>query len=230
MKQIKSILLVFFSMLFITTQINAAGGIILTYDFNQVTNAEQWLETNKFEVQKGPFKGLPFKLTAEKNRLYVKSNGNNWGLYIKKLKLEKAKKIRIFWGVEKFYTKGDDWKADLKRTALSITVSFGDKKISSGGFGVPGVPYFINLFISKNADNTKAYKGKYYTKGGRYLCPSCPVKVNEVVITEFEFLPTLTKEFGLKEVPKITGIAIGVDARGTSMDSIAFIEKIQFLD
>ena len=179
--------------------------------------------------QKGPIKAFPFKTSFEKNRLYLKSESENFGLYGVELKV-KAKKIRIHWGVDKFYDKGGDWDNSEKRDPISLTVVFGDKKISSGGFAVPNLPYFVSIFLAKKASNDKAYKGNYYKKGGRYICPNCPITAGEVVITELDFLPFLKKEYGLKEVPKITGLSFGLDARDTSAKGIAFIEKIELLD
>ena len=230
-KIIISLLYIFFLYPFLIGTGLLQAKTLYVVDFTKQTgNAEMWLKKNKFESQKLPTKGFPFQMEFKNNRLYLTNIIANFGSYGQELNLKNAKKIKIYWGIDKFLEEGDNWESKIKRNSLSVTVLFGDKKLPSGSVVVPKLPYYIHIFLSKSAKKNKVYAGKFYKKGGRSICPSCPIKEGEKVITELEFLPILKKEFGLKEVPKISGISFGVNVSKTSVNSVGFIEKIEILD
>ena len=221
---------IFFIFLGFFIVVSAFSETLLFWNFSQEEIQRQsfkdWLEKENLEPQKG-FGKFPFEAQFRNNRLYITSKKNNFGFYGRETKIEGATKLRITWGIEKFYTKGDNWLAGIQRIPIHLTLSFGEKKISSGSPFVPNVPYFISFILTKNIDNTKLYTAKFYKKGGRYYCSSCPIQEGERVVTEIDLLPVLEKAYGMKNVPVISLVSFGLDNRGTSLDAISFIEKIE---
>jgi hypothetical protein len=199
-------------------------------DFTNVSGkTKDWLKKNEFEAQKG-FGRFPFEAKFQNNALYIFHKRKNFGLYGKEVKIEGAKKLRVTWGVDKFFSEGDDWLAGKRKIPVHVTLSFGEEKIDSGSTVIPNVPYFISFILSKNADNSKFYTGKFFKKGGRYHCASCPIEKGQVVVTEVDLLPVLQKAFGFKEIPVITLVSFGADTRETSFDGVSFIKKIEILN
>lgn len=224
----KKILFILASFVFVSSLLAEQ---LLVWDFSQISKNHtfaDWLKKENFEPQKG-IGSFPFIAEFKNSRLHIVHTKENFGLYGVKQKLKNAQKLRVTWGVEKFFTKGDNWLKGMKRIPIHVTLSFGEEKISSGSFVVPKLPYFITFILTENIDNTKFYTAKYYKKGGRYYCASCPIEKGAVVVTEVDLLPILQKNYGLKQVPDITLVSIGVDNRSTSLDAIAFIEKVEVL-
>ena len=192
---------------------------------NQSGNASAWFQDNGFELQRD---ADDIKVKFEKGRLVFSTDDETLGLFNKEVKLEGVKKIRIQWGVLG-YPKGADWAAGKLREPISLVLTFGTEKISSGSFAVPNVPYFISFFLGEKEKVDQAYLGNYYKEGGRYFCTPCQNPVGQTVVTEIEVAELFKKEFGKTTVPAITGLAIEIDTRDTEGVSSAFIEKIELL-
>ena len=110
-----------------------------------------------------------------------------------------------------------------------MIVSFGTEKISSGSFVVPNLPYFISIFLEKNAQPKKLYEGRYFKKGGRYYCASEPSLSDETIVSEIDLSDLFERSFQKKILP-ITGIALEVDTSATKGQSKAFIKNIEFFN
>ena len=54
-----------------------------------------------------------------------------------------------------------------------------------GSFVIPSCRYFISLFLSKDDESNKPYLGRYFQKGGCFVCLGNP-KPNETIISEFD--------------------------------------------
>ncbi|MDT8447361.1 MAG: DUF3047 domain-containing protein [bacterium] len=195
-------------------------------DFNQQSgSASAWIKSNGFDLQRDADE---IQTEFKEGQLVFSTKGPTLGLFSKELNLKNAQKIRIKWGVNQF-PKGADWEKGVLREAVSVVFSFGDKKIDSGSFAIPNVPYFISFFLGEKEQENKAYVGNYYKKGGRYFCLPCAPKLNQLVVTEVPIADLFKKEFGQAQVPPITGIAIEIDTRDTQGTAQAFIQSIEVL-
>ena len=81
--------------------------------------------------------------------------------------------VRIEWGVIK-YPKGASYEEKVNNEAILVLIFFGQDKVSSGHLVIPDSPYFIGLFLGRHDMPYKAYKEKYYRKGGRFVCMGNP--------------------------------------------------------
>lgn len=127
------------------------------------------------------------------------------------------------------YPEGANWEKGVYREPIAVIISFGTKKIDSGSWAVPNMPYFIGLFLGNKESAGKGYKGNYYHKGGRYFCEPCQNAPGKTVTTEVELEQRFKQTFGESSMPPITGIAFEVDTRDTKGKSKAFIKAIEFL-
>lgn len=95
---------------------------------------------------------------------------------------------------------------------------------------MPNRPYFIGLFLGRNDRPNKAYRGRYYRKGGRFVCLGNP-KPGETVVSEFDLIDAFKRYFKKDEVPIISGVGVSVDttSAGDGGRAVAFIHKIEFL-
>ena len=144
-------------------------------------------------------------------------------------------KLRIEWGVDK-YPHGADWSGPKKkdrntREAVSLMVFFGDKKLDSGFFLAPDLPYFISFFLGEKERPDKVYFGNYWQKGGRYLCIPCDGSLGKTFVTEVDLAKKFFELFKKKKLP-VTALGIEVDVQKTNKKngrySKAFIKRIKF--
>ena len=188
-------------------------------------DAVQWLKQQGFTAKQNA-KNL--QLSLEKNQIWFESVKKTFGFYAKELTPHEATHLRIEWGVEK-YPEGANWEKGVYREAIAVIVSFGTEKISSGSFVVPNLPYFISIFLEKNAQPKKLYEGRYFKKGGRYYCASEPSLSDETIVSEIDLSDLFERSFQKKILP-ITGIALEVDTSATKGQSKAFIKNIEFFN
>lgn len=213
--------------LFLFTQSGSVfGETVFTLDFTSKSNGDafSWMKENEFEKQNDADDLIcEFKDGA----LIIGTDKAVNGIFSKKVNFN-ASKVRIEWGVNK-YPDGANWEKGVYREGVGVIISFGKKKIDSGKFYIPNVPYFIGLFLGEKEKENKAYTGNYYKKGGRYFCQPCGVKPNQTVVTEFDLASTFKEQFKKSKVPAISGIVIEADTRDTKGKSRAYIKKIEFL-
>jgi len=218
----------FFTLLvLLITASYASAEVVYTLDFTKQKDgsAFKWLESNGFNLKQDADEMI---LQFETGKLIIGTDDDINGVLIKEVKINNAKQIRIEWGVIQ-YPSGADWEGGVLREAVGVIMTFGTKKIDSGSFVIPNIPYFINIFLGEKEIEGKAYVGKYFKKGGRYFCSPCRVPVGESVVTVFNFNDAFKKQFKLKTVPPITALAIEADTRDTKGISKAFIKKIELL-
>jgi hypothetical protein len=201
--------------------------VLYTIDFSGQPDgpALNWLERSGFELQLGAKKLNPH---FRNNRLKLQSKGEDAGLFVKALNLPNAKRIRIFWGVDR-YPQGADWEKGVNAVSLAVMVSFGNKKIKSGAFYIPDAPYFIGLFLGEKEHEGKAYTGKFFTKGGRYFCEPCGVSPGTMVITEFDLEKHFKSQFSEDRVPPLSRFGFQVNTKETRGGSAAFLHKVEIL-
>jgi len=144
--------------------------------------------------------------------------------------LEKFSAIRIEWGILK-YPEGATYEDRVNNEALMVIVSFGHDRMPSGHFAIPSSPYFIGLFLGKEEEVNKGYKGRYFHKSGRFVCLGNP-EPGETVISEYDLVAAFRRKYKKDEVPLISGIALAVDTSSSSDGgkAAAFIKSIEFLE
>lgn len=201
--------------------------VVYTIDFSKMANgdAKNWFKENDYAFR---LDADELDLKFEDGRLVLSNNGDVNGLLYKELEIRGAKRVRIEWGVNK-YPPGIDWENGFFRDGVMLLMTFGNENISSGSFIIPNVPYFIALFLAEKEEDGKAYTGRFYKKGGRYICTPCGAPVGKTVVTDFEFDSRFKQLFNKSEVPHISAIGIEMDSRDIDSYAEAFIKKIEFL-
>ena len=201
--------------------------VLFTIDFSGQPDgpALKWLEQRGFELQLGAKKLNPH---FQGNRLKLQSNGEDAGVFVKALNLPNAKRIRIYWGVER-YPQGANWEQGVNAVSLAVMVSFGNKKLESGAFYIPDAPYFIGLFLGEKEHQDKPYLGKYFRKGGRYFCTPCGVAPGAMVVTEFDLEKNFKTQFSEDRVPPLSRFGFQVNTKDTKGGSAAFLKKVEIL-
>ena len=86
--------------------------------------------------------------------------------------LHDVTKVRIEWGVDQ-YPLGADWSGPVDQTrntreAISFMIFFGEKKLNSGFFLAPDLPYFISLFLGKDERPDQVSYKLYNTTGANH--------------------------------------------------------------
>ena len=108
------------------------------------------------------------------------------------------------------FPEGASYERNVNNEPAMLIIFFGYDRISSGHFAIPNAPYFIGFFLGKDDVVNKAYKGKYFHKGGRFVCVGNP-KPNEMIATEIDLVSAFQTHFEKDDVPIISGISIGGD-------------------
>lgn len=138
--------------------------------------------------------------------------------------------IEIDWGVNRF-PKGASYEQGVRNEALMAVVFMGDERQSSGSMFVPDSPYFIGLFLCDGDDKLNhPYVGKYFKKGGRYVCTDKP-EPGQQVTSRYNLLEAYRNFFDKErdDDPAISGLALTLDTQkaGDSGRATAFIREIR---
>lgn len=213
--------------LFILTPVLTQAKTLYKLDFSTQKNSDAagWFKENGFVLKNDADK---VKARFENGLLVLKTDDDINGLFAKSVHIDDAAIVRIEWGVKQ-YPQGANWEKGLLREAIALIVSFGDKKISSGSFVIPNVPYFIGIFLGQHETEGKAYLGNYFKKGGRYFCSPCGSGLGQMVVTEFNLAETFKKQFGKSTVPFISTFSFEIDTRDTDGNSEVFIKSVSFI-
>lgn len=209
----------------------SAADVVYALDFTtqQPGSAIPWLKKQGFQFKLG-FEALNPRF--EKGALVLSTERPEAGVvgytFPKGEELSGVERLRIVWGVSKF-PEGADWEHGINRTAIAVMVSFGHERLSSGlPFGIYAAPYFIAPFIGAKEVEGKIYTGRFWKKGGRYVCVRSP-NVGEAVVTDLPVAQLFKRLFAKSATPLITAIGIQMNTKGTEGKASAFIEKIEFL-
>jgi hypothetical protein len=190
--------------------------------------AAPWLKQHGFEFKLG-FESLRF----ENGALQLSADRPEAGLCVRDFpkgkNLKGVKRLRIVWGVNQF-PEGADWEHGIDRLAIGVIVSFGSDRLPSGlPFGIHPEPYFICPFIGSREIEGKAYQGKYWKQGGRYVCVKVK-KLGEPAVTELNLDHLFKSLFNKSETPPVSAFAIQMNTKDTKGKASAFIKSIEFLD
>ncbi len=139
--------------------------------------------------------------------------------------------VEIDWGVDKF-PEGASYEQGVRNEAIMVFIFMGDERLPSGSIFIPNAPHFVGLFLCHGDDKLNhPYVGKYFQKGGRYVCGDQP-EVGQLVTTRFDLLEAYRTFFDQErdDDPAISGIAVGLDTKkaGDAGRSSAFIREIRF--
>jgi hypothetical protein len=138
-------------------------------------------------------------------------------------------RIRIEWGVDAF-PPGASYENGVRSESVMIYVFFGKERISSGSLLIPDSPYFLGLFLCESGKTDKAFTGRFFQAGGRYICLDRP-PLGKLITSEYPIADAFRRIFGKAEAPDISGLGISIDTssakgKGTAK---AFVRKIEFL-
>lgn len=191
---------------------------------------EDWLKGKGFDLEYGAQSRKEIGLAADAEGLRLSALRRTRGFFVREGEEVGAfGRVRIEWGVDK-YPDGACYSCETFNEAIMVYVFFGTKKLYSGGFGVPNAPYFLGLYLGRGDEQNVAYKGRYYHRGGRFVCVGNPDQ-EQLTVTEFDLAAAFKQAFGADEVPAITGYAVGVDTTdsGDRGRAAAFIKSLEFL-
>ena len=194
-------------------------------------SVENWLESKGFVFEKDAKNRNLIELDVSGKGLVIDARKRVRGfLFNESVDVEKYSTVKIEWGILK-YPEGASYEKGINNEALMAYIFFGYDKISSGHLLIPNSPYFIGLYLGENDTVDKAYKGRYFHKGGRFVCVGNP-KPGEMVTTEFNLVSAFKAYFEKDELPVITGISLSVDttSSGDGGKAGAFINSIEFLE
>lgn len=144
--------------------------------------------------------------------------------------LEAYSAVRIQWGVNDFPA-GTSFEKRQNGAGLLVMIFFSYDKISPNRFAMSSSPYFLAFYLDRRDPVEKAYTGRFFQRGGRFICLGNP-SPGETVVSHFELLGALRSYFEKDEIPLITGIALGVNTTASREDgrASAFIRSIEFLE
>jgi hypothetical protein len=119
----------------------------------------------------------------------------------------------------------------VNNEALMLYIFFGQDKLASGHVMIPALPYFIGLFLGQEEQLNTPYRGRYYHAGGRFVCVGNPNSY-EMVVSQFDLNAAFRTYFKKDDVPKISGITLGIDTfrSGDGGKAAAYIYSIEFLE
>jgi hypothetical protein len=208
-----------------------AADVVYALDFTnqQSGSALPWLQQQGFQF-KLAFEALNPRF--ENGALVLSTERPQAGLcgrtFAEGEELQGVERLRVAWGVSKF-PQGADWEHLINRTAIAVMVTFGHERISSGlPFGLFAAPYFISPFIGEKETADKIYTGRFWRKGGRYVCVKCP-NPGAAIITDLNVDRLFKSLFGKTVTPPVTAMAFQMNTKNTQGNAAAFIKRIEFL-
>jgi hypothetical protein len=191
----------------------------------------EWLKKKGFIFEQAAKNRKKLELDVEEGGLILEAKTRLRAFIVNEsLKPRKYSGVRVEWGVVK-YPRGASYEAKVNNEAIQVLIFFGYEKISSGHLVLPNSPYFIGLFLGRRDMPYKAYKGKYYQQGGRFVCMGNPLP-GETIISEFDLVYAFKKYFQKDEVPHITGVVLAMDttSSGDKGRAVAFVNRIEFFE
>ena len=214
-----------------------------------LADGEQLVHTVHFtDYEAGPIdnwlagKGFKFELDAKRRDLIdfdvgvdgltVEAKRRTFGVMANEsVNVPKFSYIEIDWGVNKFPA-GASYEQGVRNEALMVTIFMGDERQPSGSMFIPDSPFFIGLFLCNGDDRMNhPYVGKYFEKGGRYVCTGRPDK-GETVTSRINLLEAYRMFFDKEQDddPGVSGLALMLDTKKASGNGAAsaFIREIRF--
>jgi hypothetical protein len=194
-------------------------------------SVDEWLEKKGFKFEQAARDRKKLDLDVDEGALILEAKTRLRGFIVNdSLEPRKYSGVRVEWGVVK-YPRGASYEAEVNNEAIQVLIFFGYEKISSGHLVLPNSPYFIGLFLGRHDMPYKAYMGKYYQEGGRFVCMGNPLP-GETIVSEFDLVYAFKRYFQKDEVPRITGVALVMDTTSSGDDgrAVAFVNRIEFFE
>ena len=207
------------------------GNYLIDFSDYKEGSIDQWLKNKGFKFEQAADDRRKLDLDVDEGALILEARTRLRAFIVNEsLKPRKYSGVRVEWGVVK-YPRGASYEAEVNNEAIQVLIFFGDEKISSGHLILPDSPYFIGLFLGRHDMPYKAYKGKYYQQGGRFVCMGNPLP-GETIISEFDLVYAFKRYFQKEEVPAITGVALTMDTTSSGDDgrAVAFVNRIEFFE
>ena len=208
----------------------AGGNIIRVIDFTGQADGDavSWLEKQGFEFELNAKKLNP---RFENDALVLSTGDKTAGLFGLRFAqqdfIHGVKRVEIVWGVNKFPA-GASYQKGRRNEAIMFYAFFGKEMVDSGSAIIPDSPYFIALHLCENDPVGVPLMGRYYHKGGRFICAAHP-KPGEVVTTRLDLKKTFKDIFGF-QAPALSGIAFEFDTTKPQDDgtSSGFVQSLKF--
>jgi hypothetical protein len=192
---------------------------------------EAWLDTKGFRLEHGAEDQAALALSHHAGALVFEAKQPVRGFLVNdQVKLASFSTIRITWGIIKYPT-GASYARQVNNEALMLYISFGQDEVPSGHVLIPARPYFIGLFLGQGEQRNTPFQGRYFRKGGRFVCIGNP-QPYETVQSEFDLRTAFQTYFDTADVPMISGVSLGVDtfASGEGGTAVAYIHRIEVLE
>ena len=188
-----------------------------------------WLSAKGFVPKQDASNARKVVYFDDEHDLVLATRTRAFALLLNEADVQGFSKIRIQWGVD-VYPPGASYEKGVRAEAVMVYVFFGKERLSSGSFLVPDSPYFIGLFLCESESIDRAFTGRYFHAGGRFICVDRPPP-GELVTTEYPIAEAFTRLFGKSPVPDISGFGIAIDTNNAKGDGVAkaFVRKIEFI-
>ena len=208
--------------------------VVLTIDFTDFRggSVQDWLRTKGFVLERDARHDDRVGLEVDERGLIVTAKRRAFGFLVnERANVPVFSEVEIEWGVIR-YPEGASYEKRINNEAIMVHVFLGDEKVESGSLLIPDAPYFIGLFLCRDDRVHHPYVGRYFRKGGRYVCLGGP-EPGEIVTTRYALLDAYREFFDIdwQHDPGISGLAVEVDttSSGDGGRSAAFIRRIRFL-
>lgn len=189
---------------------------------------EAWLHTKGFRLEHGAEDRAALALSHHAGALVLEAKQPVRGFLVNdQVQLTTFSTIRITWGIIKYPT-GASYARQVNNEALMLYISFGQDDAPSGHVLIPARPYFIGLFLRQEAQLHTPYQGRYFREGGWFVCVGSP-QPYDTVTSEFDLRTAFQTYFDTADVPRISGLSLGVDtfASGEGGTAAAYIHRIE---
>jgi len=211
---------------FLSLQGSLFAESLFKVDFSNAPDgdAKRWLNLSNFALQEDARKMKELRIQDGKLLMGIMP-GQLGGMALRR-DVPGATHVKVVWGVNQ-YPQGANWDKGVKREAVMMAVAFGKQLQDSDAWLLPKIPYFIGVFLGEKEDPKVWRKGKYYTKGGAYICRPCGSKPGTLVTTELELPHNFKARFG-KKMPDVIGFGFEFDTRDTTGVSEVVIQSVEF--
>jgi hypothetical protein len=168
-------------------------------------------------------------LSFKDGLLHLETKSPAFGLMNTQRDVPEVSRIKITWGVARFPANAS-YERKIRNEALMVYVFFGHDELPSGSLFTPDRPYFIGMFLCDQDPVEQPFTGRYYEKGGRFVCLGHP-EPGVRVTTEFDLASAFKSYFGQDRLPAVSGISLEVDTTesGDGGRAAAFIDRIDLL-
>ncbi len=220
--------------LFATPLLASGGKLVHVVRFTdyEAGAIEDWLQGKGFQFEQDARKRNYVDLDVDDRGLVIDAKRRAFGILSNEsVNVPEFSYIEIDWGVDDF-AEGASYEQGVRNEALMVMVFLGDERTPSGSMFIPDSPYFVGLYLCHGDDKINhPYLGKYFKKGGRFVCGDQPA-AGEMVTTRFDLLEAYRSYFDKErdDDPAVSGLALALDTKkaGDKGRSSAFIREIRF--